>query len=413
MTHPLLLERQSGSEEMSIMMGDSTTNAFGPGGRQMVLFMGNRRICNCDDTLDDPYAYPLLVQLLDEEGVGINGDSLWFEADDGSFEGANGFFCTTGTYLYMQDEDSVSGISLNPRYIFPDIPKDIVVSIEAWKDNSPWLTKFISLRCFHDNDSSGLQPPKCHETTDKINKDKEIPGDGYNDNDEIKTIKVEIDYAYISIDNVRSAISWMKDILVTAHLDTLDTLDFKIDDEITTFPLQISPEYLKQYLATYRTYHDRIHVIIGTWRADDPYWENPGECISYNLLAYGGLSHTECAHFASTDSSIAQAYLDSTGIIIYGVAMDSLRRHKYNLGQLHVSWYNMNKWIAHAMAHEIGHVLGLSSHHPKGVMDALVDYTTSYDNYNFFIDTLLNKNPHEDAMNTRDVLGIHTIDTHW
>jgi hypothetical protein len=400
--------RQVGPTVLAQKSGDTLTKVEGPGGRQLVLFMGNRRICNCGDTLKDPYAYPLMVQVVDANGNGINGDTIWFEADYGKFgnQSLMGFITATVNY----GDSTLNGIAAPSGdfpYIFPSEPHDIVISIEAWKDTI-WATKQVALKCFADSELSGLTPPKCHETTDDSNKNVEIPGDGYNDGTGKKTIKVEIDYAsnIISSDLIEWAVDDMKKILATAKLDTSDA-NFVVDDGISV-PDTIYPSQLKLYLAQHRTHKDwrdaYIHVIIGSREPQDSY---PGEVVAYNLTSWGHFSHTKCAHLASTDSSIAQAFLDSTGIIIYA-------RHIYEAMQdTHDYSWDWCKGVAHAMAHEIGHSLGLLSHHPNGVMNSIVDYTVPYDSFNYFLDTLLNRDPPEDAMNTRDVLGIHTIDVGW
>ncbi len=200
----------------------------------------------------------------------------------------------------------------------------------------------------------------------------------------------------------------MKKILATAKIDT-SSLNFIIDDGIT-IPDPLDPILIRQYLVNYRDYRDCIHMLIATKRSDNP--AMGGEVIAYNLTDWGGLSHTKCAHYASTDSFIAQAYLDSTGIIVYSQAIWN-SMHTYHPDTLFFNGWDFPKGIAVAMAHEVGHSLGLSTHHSSGVMQNSVKYNRPYSTYNFFVDLLLNKKPPVDAMNTRDVLGIHTIDIGW
>ncbi len=202
---------RGGGGAIAQQKGEKPTKVYGPGGRQLVLFMGNRRVCNCGDTLKDPYAYPLMVQVVDSAGNGINGDTVWFKADYGIFEGGvNDFPTITDTFRYFANEELLSGISRQPYYIFPNVPTDIVVTVQAFKSGQMWAEKFVNLRCFNDPETSGLNPPKCHETTDTLNKNIEIPGDGYNDGTGKKTIKVEIDYAsdILNIEHIQNGLSY-------------------------------------------------------------------------------------------------------------------------------------------------------------------------------------------------------------
>ena len=296
------------------------------------------------------------------------------------------------------------------NHIFPNEAKDIVVTVQAFKSGQMWAEKFINLRCFNDNEVSGLNPPKCHETTDTLNKNVEIPGDGYNDGTGKKTIRVEIDYAsdILNIEHIQNGLFYMKQILATARLDTMDA-NFIVDEGFDCLD-PIPTWMIRTYLAGFRDYRDCIHIVIGSKREDT---NDFGETVSYNLSDWGGLTHTQCGHLASTDSAITQKYLDSTGIFIYvqqiidswwAANWDTLLKYGWN------SWY---KPFGVTLAHEIGHALGILTHDEKGVMQEKIIWRNYADTYMYFVDSLLNKNPPEDAMNTRDVLGIHTIDTGW
>ncbi len=407
--HPSL--RQGDSAVIAQQAGESSTKVYGPGGRQLILFMGNRRICNLGDTLKDPYAYPLMVQVVDSAGNGINGDTIWFKADYGKFGNQSSVGFITATVNYGDSTlDGIAGPSEPFPYIFPNEPRDIMITVEAMKGTNIWATKQVALRCFNDPELSGLNPPKCHETTDAINKNVEIPGDGYNDGTSKKTIKVEIDYAsdIIHVDGVRSGISYMKEILVTAKLDTTD-MNFIIDEGFDG--LDPIPSWMvKTYLAGFRDFRDHIHIVIGSRRENT---NDLGDVVAYNLSDWGGFKHTKCAHLASTDSAIAHLHLDSTGILIYAgricdewwsISFDTL---------FHYGWTSWYKALGVAMAHEIGHALGILTHDSTGVMQARINWKKNASTYMYFVDSLLNKRPPEDAINTRDVLGIHTIDVGW
>ncbi|MGQ9535342.1 MAG: hypothetical protein ACUVTF_08975 [bacterium] len=350
-----------------------------------------------------------MVQVVDSGGNGINGDTLWFKADYGVFEGGyNDFPTVTDTFRYITNEELLSGVSRQPWFIFPNDPHDIVITIEAMKGTNIWATKQVALKCFDDNEISGLNPPKCHETTDTLNKNVEISGDGYNDGTGKKTIRVEIDYAsnVLHQSEIIEAIDYMKKILVTAGLDTSHA-NFIIDEGaelLNPIPTWI----IKTYLAGFRDLRDCIHIVIGSKREDT---NDFGEVIAYEIPEWGGFTHTRCASLASTDSVISQAYLDSTGILIYADRIWD-EWSSQNLDTLwHYHWTPWTKVLGIAMAHEIGHALGITSH-PGGVMQP-INWQKDANNWMRFLTDSLNSHPPFNTMNTRDVIGIHTIDIGW
>ena len=373
--------------------------------------MGNRRVCNCGDTLKDPYAYPLMVQVTDSAGNGINGDTVFFSADYGKFGNSTQVGFITNTVEYVDSTlDCIAAPSGDFPYIFPNEPHDIVITIEAMKGTNIWATKQVLLKCFSDPELSGLNPPKCHETTDTLNKNVEIPGDGYNDGTGKKTIRVEIDYDADIVNQglVEDFIVVTKKILATARIDTADA-NFVINDGFSG-PDVLDKLTVKTLLATYRNYRDYIHLIIGSKREN---FAGFGEVISYVDPAWGNFSHTKCAHSASTDSAIAQTYLDSAGIFIYGQQIEDAMADEDWDTLYHYHWIPIDNTYGICIAHEIGHALGISSHDSLvGVMRNINFHKNAYD-WMYFVDTLLNKKPPYDAMNTRDVLGIHTIDIGW
>lgn len=385
---------------------DEPTSVLGPSGRQLILLMGNEQVCNYNDVLYDPYAYPLMVQVVDLNGNGINGDSVYFETNHGSFNGQQSQLFETNTVWYIDSTfDGVAGPLETCPFYLPNYPCDIVIAISAYKGNwnEPWATKEVTLKCFYDNEPSGLTAPLSHETTEPGGS-VEIPGDGYNDGMGKKTIKVEIDFAanFVIREVVEEAAGYMKKILVTAHLDTLDII---VDDGLSV-PDSLDPPAIKMLLKDTRDYTDYIHLFIGSRRAG---LTINGEVVAYNLGDWGNFKHARCAHFATTDTSIAHAYQDSTGIFIYAkrirekmavVSWDTLARY---------GWVPPSRTYGICMAHEMGHALGLVDHHTTGVMRDINwrDYSWKWE---YFDTTCLNTDPPEDAMNTHDVLGIHTID---
>ncbi len=141
-------EKRGSGASIAQQKCEQSTKVYGPGGRQLILFMGNRRVCNLSDTLKDPYAYPLMIQVVDSAGNGINGDTLWFTTNRGKFAevNTNDLLTITDTLHYFQNEELLSGISRQPFYIYPNAPaNDIIIAIRAFKGTNIWAVKDVPL----------------------------------------------------------------------------------------------------------------------------------------------------------------------------------------------------------------------------------------------------------------------------
>jgi len=212
----------------------------------------------------------------------------------------------------------------------------------------------------------------------------------------------------IDLDFVTEAVRYTKQILATARLDS-SAGNFIIDDGFSV-PATLPASIIKATLSQCRDNRNYLHIFIGSKSPDVNYL---GENVAYNITSWGDFSHTECAHFASTDTFISNSYLDSTGIIIYAEQIfEQLLAQPWDTLWAH-GWLPSTKTVGIVIAHEIGHALGVAAHHTTGVMRENIDWYQDSDTYMYFDTTKLNNNPPWDAMNTRDVLGIQTIDVAW
>ena len=182
-------------------------------------------------------------------------------------------------------------------------------------------------------------------------------------------------------------------------LFVLDQSLFKGD--LTTMPGTFSDRETKHsVLENTKDISGNLHVILAT---KSEYVDRYGVAIHYYGDSGDGWTDRQCFRGASGQSSIE--YIKRVGCYVW---MDIIKETTFASS----SW-TTNKAAAYILAHEIGHALGISSH--------VEDNTTSpmrvpeFDNVLFTWDSI-NKfdgvetsRSSKDAINLREVIGIHTI----
>ncbi|MEO0129956.1 MAG: hypothetical protein ABIL02_06935 [candidate division WOR-3 bacterium] len=173
--------------------------------------------------------------------------------------------------------------------------------------------------------------------------------------------------------------------------------------------MKIQASEIRKYLKDYRSYRDRIHLIVAGKYSDYP--NLYGITVNYIQPSYGGSGvpgyvshHATCGNYATSDDSSSQAHLDSCGIYIFVTTI------KYDIDHNQNWIWSYKEGIGTIIAHEIGHALGISSHNEAVMEDINLKTDGPAVNYNHFDTTKLNIKPPYDAVNTRDVLGIYTVD---
>ncbi|MEO0129955.1 MAG: hypothetical protein ABIL02_06930 [candidate division WOR-3 bacterium] len=215
--------------------GDSVIDAIGPGGGRLTIYAGNNQIGNIRDTFNIPYAYPIALRLIDTLGQGIDGDTFKFKCPGAYFGGAyqsDSCRVISTTRIYL--DTTLSGFVIPSALILSNSYGSYVLTIQWLKSGEIVAEKEMKFTVINDLEQSGLTPPNCHETTDSINKNVEIPGDGYDDGAGQKTIKLEIDYdgGIYSYTSVELAAVYCESILTTAKVSP----DIIIDQDVGAIP---------------------------------------------------------------------------------------------------------------------------------------------------------------------------------
>jgi len=370
----------------------------------LIKWSGDNRTGNPDEVLMDPWAYEMAVRVVDENGNGVNGVTVNFTPDKGTIWGGNPH---PSSIPYA----GVDGIAKVPLVLSSEIGTYTVTATSDQAVNSIIFTE----TCFDDHETSG-DPANPHEREDYPD-GTEIPGDGYHDageSSDSKDVKIEVDYypGAISLDSLNQVIPLVEAILETAHIDAHLTIDEEIEESM---PDPINEQERKGLLTRFRDHKDYIHVIVGTRCS-----ENPDALGIVNQYGDGtGPGSFLCAHYASGGTDFSQVYLDSCGCFVFA---ETIEDFNFDMGFVHCA--------ALVMTHEIGHALGMGHTNRldaqgqetdeeiwgHNVMVRSFPPDADFYNYNFFHPASLD-NSHDDsrtwgidAVNTRDILGIHTVD---
>lgn len=153
-----------------------------------------------------------------------------------------------------------------------------------------------------------------------------------------------------------------------------------------------------------------IHAILANKHANSTL---AGITITYDTPAsLGGEEWTpiqcwKAATALTKDLNFNQNYKDSTGVYVFFGNLPSKTDVPTGNG------WTWRKLIAHILAHEIGHALGISQHVNNwglydGVMQSPADLNKKYDDFDHFNGQELGR-ADGNAINTREQLGVQSV----
>lgn len=375
----------------------STTNEESP-----VVWAGAGQAIRPNELMVDPYAYPIYAQALDDAGNPLSGVLIGFSVLYGS-----GSFSVGSSYTGQ------NGIAMNGFFRSSVVGTNTIRITHGNKVND------FDVYVINDNESSNAPSGYKHE---KDGAGNEILGDGFNDSDEVgenknvKNVNIELDYINSISGNVLTEImDEAKTILETGGFKvTIQTSDILTIDNISMYDIfsddMDGRKKMKAVLFDKRNNKSAFHAILANKHSNSNLY---GITIQYySPYPNGdGWTHDACARGATGlsrwDPNYSQNFKDSTGVLVFtgNIPADSY----YPSG-----WgWTRNKFIAWTLAHEIGHALGISTHinnwGPNDGLMRLPSFDNWYTNFNHFNGQELG---HENgnSVNTRDMLGIQTID---
>jgi hypothetical protein len=364
------------------------------------------------------YAYPIIIQAY-WNGVPQDNVMITFQVTAGNPSGIDlGISGSRYTGTIFMDSEPFDGAVL-------------LDSITSWNQDTATYTIRASANMkgtyyvdfdvtfMNDDEPSGFSGTETHEH-DRLSDWYEIPGDLRDDGIGQKDLYIELDCdSYWKQGNqIHWIVEQMRNILATAGVAPhilADTVDNMPRDDITY-------ESAKSLLSSYRDSLEYLHVLL-PWASPSKYWKYAkdalGIAVDYGPLLRPDLNKYCCLRMATSHAN-RRAYLDSVGCIVFSHAVDTMLQH---IPGWQVNWNSYADVLAYLLCHEIGHALGRTHHdsqwgETKGVMVG-PDFWNSADSIQHhlyflrdYLQTSSGKRFPEtkDAVNTRDVLGITTID---
>ncbi|MBN1780857.1 hypothetical protein JW948_07020 [bacterium] len=372
-----------------------------------VIFAGDGQKIRAGEYLNEPYAYPIVARSINSEGDYINNQTIYFSLFTGAGTMPIGQI-TTSTYT-----DPLSGI------VYPGTCINMMFSSATVGSNTIEIkhngnSKYLEIEVINDEEVSvSVEHEKISYPSGS-----QIPGDGFHDPAEntsdqsVKNVYIELDFAESWIADIDDIINEAGAILQTGGFEpTIIKGDILY---VGTNYCEIRSIYsnnkdgrkeMKALLKDTRTNPDAIHAILALDHGSPGLY---GITIQYfqNYPVGDGYDHFECFYLATGksdwDNWMAQNHKDSTGVFVF---TDNIPTTFSGPG-----WSRIHA-IACILSHEIGHALGISSHHNFGVMDNYIDWSDFYANYNHFdVNQLQSNNSKQNSINTRDILGRDTVD---
>jgi hypothetical protein len=350
------------------------------------------------------YLYPQQIQV----GVAISVVSHTISVGDSNVELA---YTNPNAGIILSQQD-------------PDSGQHQIHLVEASCDSAEEKIYFF-VYSIKDAENSHLPGDTTHQTGYQYGQWIEVPGDNYLDNGDstdFKDVRIELDY-YLWPDadyDVNQVAALIETVLVTAGIHAEVLIDSQIPsgempdtvgrhDRMALLARHKNP--VDPFTTEDRRWHNSIHVILGS--------EGRGDTIGITEMypESGIFNKWYTMHRGSGDVSYSAPFLDSVGCFVFTKSIQEFPGLALEL----------NRAIALAAAHEIGHALGMAHYNYipdvgpiKNVMYFPIwnafTAQNGFELYGFFDKRTLNGDfdigdlPN-DGMNIRNILGIDCVNS--
>jgi hypothetical protein len=390
----------------------------------VIAFSGCDRSARQNENLNDTMAFKIRARVIDSTGFGQNNKQVMFHTNKGKFAESDDNTWTTITDTCCSFPGiakatlKLSEISNGPGGVEYDY------SILARLLEQPIIGRYFNERSIIDNELSNIPLNWTHKRLAVNNPATEIPGDnlpngsGEDPAADVKDVFVEVDYDE-DLSNVPDII---EDFCISAEIALErgrlpDSASFNLSGIDVHFsvgePIDIdnlaSREEIKSKLWETKDFSKDIHVIIGHYFDDDTCMG--GVSIGWSFMNMGMFYNQRMFNVGAMSSNevIGNYRKDSMGCFIASERLNNLCQRD-SIG----GWYNV---VGVAIAHEIGHALGLAhTQFSDGfsiMKDTLKIYKTwSFMDWGYFkLNRLYDSNPlltHIYGLDLLNKLGVET-----
>ncbi len=368
----------------------------------VIAYSGCNRTGRQNDNLNDTVAFRIRARVLDSTGYGQNNKEVVFQTSKGKFlESNSNMYTATTTTIFSFPGIAEATLNLSEPSGGPG-GADYDYTITAWLFGYGFTSRIFKERCIVDNELSNLPYQYTHKRLDVNNPATEIPGDNLPDgssedpNSDKKDVYIEVDYSS-ALPNIGEMVyefcHYAEKALergrVPGNADFYSSgidVHFVVDESIQIDQYATS-EHIRGKLWESRDSSKYIHCILGHYYGDDTTYGGATFGWAFREFNWSYQQRMFNAGVLSSNEAIGNYHIDSMGCFvacerIINLCMDTIT------GPV-LDW---DEVVGVAMAHEIGHALGLE--HLKNVPEAdstnimhhtlIVDRNWCFKNWGFF-----------------------------